>query len=141
MALKVKEAAQARSKFVSRGGIAGPEYAEGVKTAGESWQRETLAAEENYNNGVTAAIQRRAFVRGVSASGADHFQMKASTVGARRFPEGIRDAGQAYEDGVRPMLDVLRALDLPPRRPRGDPANTERVARANMALRAKKLGR
>lgn len=140
MPLRVTDAATAARKFVQRGQAAGADYAEGVRGAGDEWQRQTVAAEENYNAGVQQAITRGAFARGVQDAGAQRYQQKASTIGAQRFPQGIAAAGPDWSEGTRPYLDTIAALSLPPRRPKGDPGNYARVAAVGEALRRRKVG-
>lgn len=140
MALKVKDPATAAAKFVSRGSAAGQDYAAGVKGAGASWQAGAAAAAGNYEAGVQEAIGRGAFQRGVQAAGGNKYEQRASTVGARRFPEGIREAGPAWEQNTAPYLQTLAGLTLPPRRPKGDPANFMRVQAVGEALRRRKVG-
>jgi hypothetical protein len=140
MAIDVKDPAAAAAKFTQRGAAAAGDYATGVRGAGNRWQANAAASEENYAAAVTEAIGRKAFGRGVTKAGGAKFEAKASTVGARRFPEGIRDAGPAFQDGVAPFLQTIAALSLPPRRPKGDPANIERVRVITEALRRRKVG-
>lgn len=140
MALEVKDASAASRKFSQRGAAAGPDYLEGIRGAGQKWQRQTEGAAANYEAGVQEAIGRGAFAKGVSAAGAAKFEQRASSVGARRFPEGIREAGAAYEQGITPFLETLRGLTLEPRRPKGDPANWRRAEQVGLALRRKKVG-
>jgi hypothetical protein len=140
MALKVKDAATAAAKFVQRGSAAGSDYAAGVKNAGQSWQTGAAAAADNYAAGVQEAIGRGAFARGVQQAGASKYETRASTVGARRFPEGIREAGPTWEQSTAPYLQTLAGLTLSPRRPKGDPANFLRVQQVGEALRRRKVG-
>jgi len=140
MAIKVKSSTEASGKFTSRAAAAAPDYQRGVQGAGEDWQRNTAASEENYNAAVTEAIGRHAFARGVTAAGGAKFAAKAADLGARRFPEGIRAAGPAFESGVAPYLQTIGGLTLPPRRPKGDPANFQRVQVIGEALRRRKVG-
>ncbi len=66
--------------------------------------------------------------------------MRAAEVGARRFPEGIRAAEGDWARETQPYLDTIRSITLPPRRPKGDPANLERTAAVAQALRRRKVG-
>jgi hypothetical protein len=140
MALKVRDAATAMKKFVARGQAAAGDYADGVRGAGQDWQAKTVAAAETYATGVTESIGRNAFARGVQDAGGARYEQKASTVGAQRFPQGIREAGGDWERGTAPYLGVLAGLTLPPRRPKGDPANYARVQAVGDALRRRKVG-
>jgi hypothetical protein len=140
MAIKVKDAGSAAAKFTQRGAAAASDYTAGVQGAGEDWARNTAGSVENYNAAVQDAIARGAFARGVQQAGPTKFASRASTVGARRFPEGVREAGPAFQAGVAPYLQIIAALTLPPRRPKGDPANFARVQAVGDALRRRKVG-
>lgn len=140
MALKVKDPATARDKFTTRGAAAAGDYANGVKGAGQQWQQGAIAGAENFAAGVQDAITRGAFQKGVQQSGGAKYEQRASTVGAQRFPQGIRDAGPAWEQGTTPYLQTLSSLNLPPRRPKGDPSNWQRAQAVGEALRRRKVG-
>ena len=140
MAIKVKDAGTAASKFVQRAAAAAGDYQAGVQGAGEDWARQTAASVDNYNAGIQEAITRGAFARGVQSAGAAKYSQKAATTGARRFPEGVREGGPAFQAGVQPYLATIAGLTLPPRRPKGDPANFARVQAIGEALRRRKVG-
>lgn len=140
MPLKVKDIAVAMAKFVNRGSGAAQDYANGIKGAGATWQANAAAAEPNYDAGVQAAIARQAYSKGVTKAGGSKYENRASTVGAQRYPQGIRDAGPAWEAGFGPYQQTLASLTLPPKRPHGDPANYARVQFVGDALRKKKIG-
>ncbi len=140
MAVKVKDAASSATRFVARGTQAAGDYANGVRGAGQDWQQATAASAENYAAGVQDAIGRGAFAKGVQKVGGDKYSTRAAEVGARRFPEGIRMAEGDWSRETEPYLQTIRGLTLPPRRPKGDPGNIERVAAVATALRRRKLG-
>jgi hypothetical protein len=141
--IKVKDAAVAAAKFKTRASSAAPDYAAGVKDAGESWKAgaSSPAAAENYQAGVNAAIARGAFQKGVSAAGSDKYVRNASGIGSRRFSEGVTNAEGDYNKGVSPYLDAMRNFTFStPRRPKGDPANWQRSQELGLRLRAVKTG-
>lgn len=140
MALKVRSVSDATANYSSRGAGAGPNYQKGVQGAGGTWLANTEAANATWKDGVNAAASRDAFSKGVAKAGPGKYQDKASTIGAQRFPDGIRKGATYYQSAVGPYLDVLSNLTLPPRRPKGDPANLARVSTVTNALRAKKIG-
>ena len=140
MALKVKDLAVAAQKFVNRGSGAAADYANGIKGAGATWQANAAAAEPNYDAGVQAAIARQAYSKGVTRVGGGKYESRASSVGAQRYPQGIRDAGPSWESGFSPYQQTLSSLTLPPKRPKGDPSNYARVQAVGDALRKKKIG-
>lgn len=139
MALKVRPLATAVKNFTDRGAAAGPLYQTQVQGAGATWAANTAAANQTWKDGVNAAAGRDAFVKGVTKSGPGKYQDKASTIGAQRYPDGIRKGATYYQQNVQPYLDVLSNVNLPPRRPKGDPANLNRVNAITQALRAKKV--
>ncbi len=140
MPLKVKDSATSRDKFVNRGASAAPDYANGVKGAGGTWQANTTAGAPNYAAGVQEAINRHAFEHGIAKATGAKWEARASGVGAQRYPQGIREAGPAWEAGTAPYLQTLAGLTLPPRRPKGDPGNWQRAQAVGDALRRKKVG-
>ena len=141
MAIKVKDAAASAKKFVQRAAAAAPDYAAGVKGAGQSWEAGAVAGAENYGTGVTQAVNDKRFERGVRAAGGAKYQERASTLGAQRFPTGVQAAESAWQKGAAPFLEVIRGLTLPPRRPKGDPGNYMRAQAVGEALNKARLGR
>lgn len=139
MAIKVKDAASAATKFVQRGQAAAADYTKGVAGAGDSWAQNTAAAADTYAQGVQEGISRNAFSKGVAKAGPQKFVTNSTTKGAQRYPQGIATAGPAWQDGTAPYLQVLSGLTLPPRRPKGDPGNMARVSAVTEALRKKKV--
>ena len=140
MALKVKSAADAAAKFVSRASGAGGDYAKGVAAAGDAWQAHAAASGDSYAAGVQAAIGQQRFQKGIAKAGAAKYVAMASGKGAQRYPSGVTAAGPAWQQATQPYLDVLASLNLPPRHPRGDPGNVARVQGVMDAMRKKKLG-
>jgi hypothetical protein len=140
MALKVKDAASSAAKFVARAQAAGGDYAKGVAAAGDSWQSKAAASGDAYSAGVQAAIGAQRFQKGIAKAGAAKYVANASGKGAQRYPSGVAAAGPNWQQNTQPYLDTLASLTLPPRHPRGDPGNLQRVAAVATALRAKKVG-
>jgi len=140
MAIKVADAVASAKKFAQRGAAAANDYKMGVANAGQDWQSKTAAATETYAAGVQDAIGRNAFAKGVSAAGGAKYQERASTVGAQRFPQGVQMAEAEWANKTAPYLQTIAGLTLPPRRPKGDPTNLQRVAAVTQALRARKVG-
>lgn len=140
MAIKVTDAATGARRFVQRGQQAAGDYTAGVQGAGEDWAREASASVDNYNQGVQQAIARDAFRRGIQEAGAQRYSQRAATVGAQRYPQGIAAAGPTWQERSQPFLDAIRALNLPPRRPKGDPGNYLRGQAVGEVLRRRKVG-
>jgi hypothetical protein len=139
MALNVKDAQSSAAKFVARAQAAGAAYTQGVQAAGDIWQQHTAAAGEAFAAGVNAAISSGRFAKGVNRAGAAKYVSAAAGKGAQRYPQGVAAAGPAWQNGVQPYLTMMAGLSLPPRMPRGDPGNLQRVAAVANANRALKL--
>jgi hypothetical protein len=139
MAIQIKSADAIAKKYAARGSAAGSDYTAGVQNPRQDWNAATIAAAPNFAAGVQAAIGNGSFAKGVNAAGTAKWQRKAAGVGAQRFGPGVQAAQGDYMNGVSPYLQVLAGLSLPPRGPKGDPGNIQRVAAVAAALRAKKL--
>ena len=140
MALQLKDTATIARKFASRAQAAGGEYKSGVDTTAVDWAAVTTAAGDSYEQGVTQAIGRKAFQRGVSAAGTAKWKEKASNIGASRYGQGVAGAEQAYAQGFDKYANVLKGLSLPPRAPKGSPQNLQRVQAVADALHRAKTG-
>ena len=140
MALKVKAAADAATKFVTNAQNAAPAYSKGVANAGGAWASNTAAAADTWQQGVTQAAANGRDAAGVNQTSQNKYQTRASGVGAQRYPQGVAAAGPAYQTAVQPYLNTIANLTLPPRQPKGSPANYQRVQAVGNALRAQKLG-
>jgi len=116
------------------------DYKAGVASPKADWAQETAAAETRYDEGVTAAIGRKAFSKGVRDAGSAKWQRGALEKGVNRWGPGVRAAQPDFEKGFQPYRDVIEGTSLPPRRRTGDPANIERVAVLAGALHARKVG-
>ncbi len=141
MAIRIKDTASLARKFIQRAAAAAGDYKDGVQAAGQDWATNTEASEDIYEAGVQGAISDKRFGKGVRAAGAVKYTEKATTLGAQRYPAGVQAAESAWSKGVGPFLDVIKGLTLPPRRPKGDPANYARAQFVGEALRAAKLAR
>jgi len=115
-------------------------YKEGVENPKKDWAEEAVAAEDRYKRGVTEAANAGRYGKGVSEAGTDKWKKGASTKGPSRFSEGVMIARPDYEKGFAPFRDTIENTDLPPRGPKGDPANIQRVAAMASALHKAKVG-
>jgi hypothetical protein len=140
MAKKVKNVADAATKFGNRAAAAGGDYKTGVMNAGQTWSDQTMIAGDTYSAGVQAAIGRGAFQKGVAKAGAQKYQTNAAGKGANHYPEGVRGGVSAYQANSAPYFDTLASIVYPPRRPRGDPANQARSIVVQTALHTKRVG-
>lgn len=137
--IKDLDASSKKWQRVSSG--AAREYEEGVKNPRKDWADNTAASESAYEAGVTAAISRKSFGKGVSNAGTSKWQEGAISKGVPRWAQGISLAGDAYRAGFSPYREVIARTTLPVRGPKGDPRNIERVAILAKALHEEKLKR
>lgn len=136
----IKPTGVSAEKWVRRAGQAGPDYARGVQNPRTSWAEATQAASEAQAAGVQQAIAEDRFEKGVAKAGNAKWQRKAVTIGAQRFGPGVAAAKGDYESGFAPYAAVIQGITLPPRGPKGDPRNYERVKLIGEALNAAKTG-
>jgi hypothetical protein len=141
MGIRIKDTGLLAKKFVTRAAASASDYKSGVEQSGQDWATNTAAAGDNYSAGVQQAIADGRFAKGVAAAGPQKFVQRASTLGAQRYPTGVGAAEGDWARGVQSSLDVLKNLNLPPRRPKGDPGNQARANAVAAALRANKVGK
>lgn len=137
----VKALDRISAKWLRQSQGAQTEYVEGVKNPRKSWATETAKAERVYEQGVTAAIGRKAFGKGVRAAGDSKWQDNAVEKGPARWAEGIRLAETTYQKGFAPYHDALEKITLPDRGPKGDPKNIDRVRLIAETLHKTKIER
>lgn len=116
------------------------DYKLGVQNPKTDWKTATQAAVGTYKAAMTTSLTNDRFAKGVSKSSTDKWKEKASTKGANRFGEGVSLGKPDYQVGFSPYRDVIESTSLPPRYPKGDPRNIERVKVLAAALHAKKIG-
>lgn len=114
------------------------DYAAGVANPRRSWSAATKAAEKSYEDGVTKAISRKAFGKGVTKAGDEKWSRKATINGVRNWGPGVAEAKGDYAAGFEPYRAAIASCVLPPRYARRDPRNLARVKAIVDALVAKK---
>lgn len=115
------------------------DYASGIASPRRPWCAATKAAESAYQDGVTAAISRKSFGKGVAKAGDAKWFRKASVNGVRNWGPGVSEAKGDYAAGFAPYQAAIAATVLPPRYARRDPRNLARVKAIVDALIAKKV--
>ena len=111
-----------------------PDYEFGVRNPRKDWAQATRAAADAYKTGVTAAIGRGAFEKGVTKAGTDKWLKGATEKGVQRWGPGVALAQDAYASGFAPYAEAIRRTVLPPRFGRRDPRNMARVTAIVNAL-------
>lgn len=139
MAITLKPLANIVTKYVSRASAAGPAYVDGVNNPKQDWAASTAASAQSWAAGVQQSITDGRFVAGVNKAGNAKWAGQSINVGASRYPAGITSGQSRYQQGLQPYYQQLSTLTLPPRGPKGDPSNINRVAAVDTALRNLKL--
>jgi hypothetical protein len=137
----VKSLDRISAKWARVASVSQAEFEEGVRNPRADWAEQTRAAEGNYERGVQGAIQRKSFGKGVAKAGTAKWQERTLTKGPNRWSEGIQQSRSAFETGFAPFREVIQRTTLPPRGPKGDPKNIQRVAVLADALHQEKLSR
>lgn len=114
------------------------EYESGVSNPRRPWMEATVNAEGAYEEGVSAAITKKRFGRGVREAGNQAWLDGAVKKGVSRWGPGVRLGVDKYRKGFAPYRDAIERTVLPPRYARRDPRNLERVRAVVDALVAAK---
>lgn len=117
------------------------DYRFGVENPRKDWATSTAASEAAYEMGVTQAIAKKRFGKGVKAVGTPGWQEGAATKGTARWGPGVTLAEDKYRRNFAPFRDAIERCTLPPRYARRDPRNLERVKAIVTALVAAKEAR
>ncbi len=115
------------------------DYSQGVENPRKDWKAETTSAESRYEAGVTSAISKKRFGKGVAAAGTQKWQEKSIQKGTQRWGPGVQAASGDYAAGFEPYRQTISGITLPQRYPKGDARNLQRVSAIASALHAKKL--
>ena len=116
------------------------DYKIGVQSPRRDWATAAVAAKDAYKAGVTEAAGRGAYEKGVGDAGSAKWKDKALAKGPGRFAEGVMVGAGDYAKGMEPVIATISATTLPPKFPRGDPRNIQRVSVIATALRKMKTG-
>ncbi|MBA7610294.1 hypothetical protein ES703_17501 [subsurface metagenome] len=117
------------------------DYEAGVANPRRDWGTATAAAEGAYEMGVTQAIAKKRFGKGVKAAGTEKWQRGAIEKGTARWGPGVTIAQDLYGRNFAPYRDAIERVTLPPRYAKRDPRNLERVKAVVNALIAAKEAR
>ena len=124
---KIKAMGDIREKWTRVTPGRSTDYQKGIQgTAPGDWEGSAAAGADNWQQGVTMAAAEGRYATGVRGKGS-RWQRKSLDVGAGRFGPGVQAAAPEFEAGFAPFHQALSGLTLPPRFPRGDPRNVDRV--------------
>lgn len=104
-----------------------PQYEAGVRSPLRNWAEATKAASDAWKTGVTNAISKGLFAKGVSRAGNAAWQEGAITKGVPRWGAGVALAEDKYATAFAPYVAAIKGLTLPPRFARRSPQNMARV--------------
>lgn len=133
-------AQKAAEKFASRAPLAGGDYVQGARETGKDQAALSIAAKDNYKIGVTEAISRGAYEKGLQRSGKSGWLKGITEKGESRYSEGVAGARDKYATNSARFDTARGAAASAPRGPKGSATNLNRVALVVNALRKMKTG-
>lgn len=137
---QIKDLTAIKEKWTRVTPMRSEDYKLGVMNPTKDWKSNTMAGKENWKAGITKAAAEDRFGKGVNKSSTEIWQRKAVDKGVDRFSQGVALSGDDYQNGFAPYHAVITGTTLPPRYPKGDPRNIERVRVLAAALHKKKIG-
>jgi len=136
---EIRSMSKIRDKWTRVTPMRSEDYKMGVAAPRRDWAGSAMAQKEVWKAGVTEAATKDSYAKGVERVGTKKWQDRALRKGPGRFAEGVAIGGPDFEAGFAPYQAEIEKTTLPPRFPKGDPRNIERVKVISMALRAKKM--
>jgi len=137
---EVKSIGRIKEKWTRVTPMRTEDYKLGVQSPRRDWEKSAIAAKESHKAAMAIAAAQDAFAKGITKAGGAKWQGKALQKGPGRFAEGVMVGGDDYEKGFAPYRDEIEKTPLPPRFPKRDPRNIQRVAALNVALGKRKTG-
>ena len=116
------------------------DYTDGVSSPRRDWAASAGAAQDTHTAAMQRAATQKSYSRGVRAAGTPKWQSRALAKGPNRFAEGVAIAEPDYRAAFTPFAETIARTQLPPRFPKGDPRNLERVKAIATALFNRKSG-
>jgi len=136
----MKSAQASGQKFVERAGAASGDYVKGAQETTKDQSAAAIAAAPNYQAGVTAAIARGAYQKGLQTSGKAGWLKGITDKGGNRFAEGVSSGMNKYVTNSGKYDGARGAAASLPRGPKGSEANFLRSKTVGQALRKQKVG-
>lgn len=116
------------------------DYSEGVQAPRRDWAAASGNAQETHTAAMQRAATNKSYSKGVRAAGTAKWAQRALAKGPNRYAEGVAIAEPDYRQGFGAFAETIARTTLPPRFPKGDPRNLERVKAIAAALHNKKMG-
>jgi len=124
---KIKDLAKVADKWSTVTPSRTQDYVDGVTNPKKDWAASTAAAEGNWKQGVQQAAAKGRFGSGVKRAGNTAWADGVTKKGAGRWGAGVAQSGDRYAAGFQPYHAAISSVTLPPRGPRRDPRNLDRV--------------
>jgi len=137
---EIKDVGRIASKWARVAPQRTQDYTEGVSQPRRDWAASAAAAQETHAAAMQKAATNKSYSRGVRAAGTAKWQQRALAKGPNRYAEGVGIAEADYRAGFAPYAEVIQRTTLPPRYPKGDPRNLDRIKVIATALHMKKQG-
>ncbi len=138
--IKIKSIEQIIKKYAARTAVAAGDYKDQVlATTDQASKAAADSAEEAYQLALQDSFGRKARQKGLVRVGNKKWQQRAATLGAQRYPSGTRAGAPLLGTNFQPFREVIAALDLTPRGPKGSPENFDRSKAVGQALHEKKI--
>jgi len=126
-------------KFVDVTPARAPYYEAGILNPTVDWATAASAAAPTYKAAVSNPAIDKLYAGGVKRAGTAKWQRKAKDVGVSRYGPGVTAALEDYKSGFAPYYEELSKVEIPAKKPRGDPSNYDRVKAIGDALHKKRL--
>lgn len=136
----VPSAADIAKKWVDVTPARSTYYEAETPKAADLWESNTKGAKGTYKAAVADPKISERFEGGVTGK-AEKFKRKVEKLGVPRYGPGISEAQPDMEAGISDYVGVLAALEVPDRKPRGDPGNYAIVTKIGNALHKKRLAK
>lgn len=137
---EIKNLARIKEKWTRVTPLRSEDYKIGIQNPRRDWEKSAIAAKDSHKAAMATAAAQDAFAKGIAKAGGAKWQARALQKGPGRFAEGVMVGGDDYEKGFAPFRDEIEKTVLPPRFPKRDPRNIQRVSVLNVALGKKKTG-
>jgi len=135
----LKDASAYADKFATRAGAASQDFLTGVQAA-TGQAAAAAGAADKWQQSVTSAAARNAFVANLNAAGDAAWKAGVANKGASRYAPGVQAGKGKWAAKVQKYFAVLKGLSLPPRGLRGSAQNTQISAMVVAALHNAKTG-
>lgn len=135
---EIKSSARITEKWMRVTPMRTEDYKLGVQNPRRDWEKSTVAAKDSHKSAMAEAGAKDSFAKGVTKAGGAKWQSRSLAKGPGRFAEGVMVGGPDYEKGFAPYRDEIEKTVMPPRFPRRDPRNIQRVSVLNTALAKRK---